>query len=177
MITLDTNKQDVLLKYFLRNPTEEVHLRQLSRKVSVAFPWVRKMVLGLVKKGILVQKKEHGLVLVKSNGENELFRALKRSYNLFSILSSGIVSFLIDNYSHPEAVVLFGSYCRGEDSETSDIDIAVVTKRHIVTDVSIFEKSLLKKIKILELDSTRIQSEFLNTLANGIVLYGYLEVK
>jgi len=44
-------------------------------------------------------------------------------------LSSGLIALLKDKYEEPEAIVVFGSYARGEDTSESDIDIAVVTKK------------------------------------------------
>ena len=83
---------------------------------------------------------------------------------------------LIDVYGHPEAVVLFGSYAQGEDTENSDIDLAIITKRKMNLNMQSFQKKLGRKIKIQELEKAKITREFLTTLANGIVLAGYLEL-
>jgi len=106
-----------------------------------------------------------------------LFRALKRSYNLFSLYRSELVNELTEIYNKPEAIVLFGSYSKGEDTEESDIDIAVITERQKDVNLAVFERRLYRKIKVLEIQRPRIEKEFWNTLINGIVLYGYLEPK
>ncbi len=177
MEILVTNKRDVVLEFFLVHPTREVHLRELARALRISFPWTRRLVSVLAKEGFLVRKKGHNLVLVKANRDYELFRALKRSYNLFALHKSGLVSHLVDIYGRPAAIVLFGSFSRGEDTESSDVDIAVVTKKGINADLSLFEKQLQRKIRITEISIEAMDSEFAITLANGIVLSGYLEVK
>ncbi|HKZ42808.1 MAG TPA: nucleotidyltransferase domain-containing protein, partial [Candidatus Hodarchaeales archaeon] len=68
----------------------------------------------------------------------------------------------------------FGSYTQGNDTEKSDIDLAIVTSLEKTPDLSKFEKVLMRKINILELDISKAKKEFLNNLANGIVLHGYL---
>lgn len=176
METLVTNKKDRVLIFFLQHPTKEVHLRELARILRISFPWIRKISSILVKEGYLSKKKERGFVLIKANRGHALFQASKRSYNLFSLYKSDLVLFLTEKYQRPEAIIVFGSYSRGEDTEESDIDIAVLTKRQEEINVSLFEKKLQRKIRILELKRKDIEKEFWNTLINGIVVYGYLEL-
>ncbi|MBI2144066.1 nucleotidyltransferase domain-containing protein [Candidatus Woesearchaeota archaeon] len=172
-----TNKRDAVLEHFLLNPASEFHLRELARLVKVSFPWVRKVVNELVKEGYLVKKKRRGLVLVRADRESKLFLALKRSHNLFRLYKSGLVSYLVDNYTRPEAVVLFGSYSRGEDTETSDVDIAVITSSRRENFLAGFEKVLRRKVRVIEMRKAEASDEFWNTLINGIVLCGYLQRK
>lgn len=171
-----TNKKDKLIEFFLQNPTRKIHLRELSRITRISFPWVRKLSYQMVKDNILLKNTEGGLVFLKSNRDYELFRALKRSYNLFSLHKSGLVARLNDAYERPEAIILFGSYSRGEDTEESDIDIAILTKRDKSPDLSIFGNILKRKIRIQAVRG-KIEKDFLNSLANGIILSGYLELK
>lgn len=177
MISLVTNKKGLVLEYFLKNPSKEFHLRELARKINVSFPWTRKIVNELAKEGYLAKKKLRGLVLVKADRESELFMALKRSYNLFKLYESGLVIYLVDTYTRPEAVIVFGSYNRGEDTENSDIDLAIITSKHKGTNVARFEATLQRKVKVIELQKRNISEEFWNTLINGTVLYGYLQQK
>ena len=176
MEILVTNKKDLVLRFFLENPTTEIHLRELSRQTQISFPWVRKIVLQLSKEGYVLKKEERGLVLVKANRDNQLFLALKKSANFFSLFQIRLIEKLVELYERPQTIILFGSYSRGEDTEESDVDIAIITRRKCTISLSSFEKKLKRKIKILELKPEKIEKEFMNTLANGIVLYGYLEI-
>ncbi|MFA4887641.1 MAG: nucleotidyltransferase domain-containing protein [Candidatus Nanoarchaeia archaeon] len=176
MVTIGSEKEREILSYFFRNPTNEIHLRELSRKTKISFPWTRTIVLKLIKKELLSERKLGNLILLKANRENSHFRALKRSHNLFSLYEAGLIEKLKEEYHHPEAIILFGSYSRGEDTEQSDIDIAVFTGRNKQVDLSFFGKKLEREIKIIILQRGVVNKEFLSSLANGIVLEGYLNL-
>ncbi len=71
-------------------------------------------------------RKERGSVY--SNwiaSESELFKAYKRNDTLIQLVESGLIQFLVDD-ALPDVIVLFGSASRGEDIETSDIDLFLV---------------------------------------------------
>ena len=59
------------------------------------------------------------------------------------IKESGLLDFLVDNF-FPDAIVLFGSASRGEDTEKSDIDLFLVAEREEI-ELSGFEKKLKRK--------------------------------
>lgn len=52
----------------------------------------------------------------------------KRLFNLSEIYKSGIIDFLIKEYS-PNSISLIGNYSRGEDIEKSDVDIVVISDK------------------------------------------------
>lgn len=173
MITKDNISK--VMKLFFEQPERKFHLRELERLTKLSLPGVRKIVEKLEREGLLLAKKEKHVKNFYA-ARNEKFVFLKRSYNLYSIFTSGLLDFLKDLYEEPEVIVLFGSYSRGEDISKSDIDIAIITPKHASSDLSAFEKKLDRKIKLYEIRIKRAEPEFLNTLANGIVLYGYLKV-
>ncbi|NOZ80961.1 MAG: nucleotidyltransferase domain-containing protein [DPANN group archaeon] len=171
-----TSKRDHLLWFYLTFPTRVFHLRELSRASGISFPWTRKLVQELVEQELITRKKERNLVLTKANTDGIAFKVLKRAHNLISVYESGLVAYLIDIFGRPECIIFFGSYEKGEDIESSDIDIAVLSKRGPRLDLKIYEKKLLRKISVQILDRDCIEKEFLSTLANGTVLDGYLDI-
>lgn len=172
------NKKAKLLAFFLRYPTREIHLRALSREIGLSTTMIAKAAKRLAKEGILtiVRNKERKEVLMKANRDCSSYRALKQSFNISFIHQSGLVEYLAKLYHHPDCIVLFGSYAKGEDTENSDIDIAVLTDRKAALSLEKFEALLHRKIAIKEFNKRKIEKEFWNTLANGIVVSGYLEV-
>jgi predicted nucleotidyltransferase len=176
MVILLNNKKDNIIRFFMIHSSENFHLRELARLLKISFPWVRKTVLELAKEGVLHIETQRGHTIVQANREDNKYKMIKKSYNLFSLYDSGLVSKLIEGYSHPNAIVVFGSYSIGEDTQNSDIDIAVISTRKQKINYSSFEKKLHRKIKVLELHPKKIEKEFMSTLANGIVLNGYLEI-
>jgi len=175
MEILVTTKKDKILEFFLNNPTTEIHLRELSRTLHISFPWTRKLATILTKEGYLTKNRERGFVIVRAARESTLFCGLKRSYNLFSLYKSGLIEKIYEIYK-PMAIILFGSFGRGEDIETSDVDIAVITTRKLSGNFEPYEKKIQRRIKLHELSPDKINKDFWNTLANGIVLKGYLEL-
>lgn len=169
------NNSLLVMEFFFKYPERKFHLRELERLTGLSMPGVRKIVDRLAKEGLLGSEKEK---VVKNYyaKRNEKFVQIKRSYNLYSIFSSGLLDFLKNKYKEPESIVLFGSYGKGEDISKSDIDIAVITPTNKELNLSAFEKKLARKIKIYEIRLEKAEKEFLNTLGNGIVLYGYLKV-
>ena len=74
------------------------------------------------------------------------------------------------------AIILFGSYLRGEDLEDSDIDLFVQSKEKV--DLGRFEKKLGRKIQIFGYkDISAIKNkELANNIVNGYVLNGFIEI-
>ncbi|MCD6547739.1 MAG: nucleotidyltransferase domain-containing protein [Nanoarchaeota archaeon] len=173
MITKDSTLK--VMEIFFKYPEKKFHLRELERLIGLSMPGIRKIVEKLKKEGLLKVKKEKVVKNVYAT-RNEKFVQLKRIYNIYSIFESGLLDFLRKEYEEPKCIVLFGSYSKGEDISKSDIDIAIITKKRKELNLSKFEKKLRRVIKIYEIDVKKSDPEFLNTLANGVVLYGYLKV-
>jgi predicted nucleotidyltransferase len=173
MITKN-NMWDVM-DFFFKYPERKFHLRELERLTGLSMPGVRKITGKLAKEGLLKTEKEKMVKNYYATRESK-FLHLKQAYNIYSVFSSGLLDHLIKAYSEPEAVVLFGSYSKGEDISKSDIDIAIITSEHHEPDLTIFERKLARKIMIYEIQMKKAEKEFINTLSNGIVLHGYLKV-
>jgi predicted nucleotidyltransferase len=75
----------------------------------------------------------------------------------------------------PKSIVLFGSYSRGEDIESSDIDIFVECKKEQVNIIK-FNKKLKRNIEIrFKENFNKYPKELKNNIINGIILSGFLE--
>ncbi|MBI2660528.1 nucleotidyltransferase domain-containing protein [Candidatus Woesearchaeota archaeon] len=118
--------------------------------------------------------KEKGMVITKvmANRGNMNFTIDKRLHNLELIYDSSLISHLSESYNHPKAIILFGSFSRGDDIEKSDIDIAVITSKRLNLDLSRYEKMLKRAVSVHEVSLDKISGEFKANLLNGIVLEG-----
>jgi predicted nucleotidyltransferase len=161
---------ETIIAYFFIHPTEEIHLRELSRRLQLSMPTILSFVKILEKKGLILVHKGIALTTVKANVENKKFVRAKRVYNLQSIYDSGIVDVL--SQSRPDAIICFGSYSRGEDTERSDIDLAVVKGKEQKLVVEKYEKILQRKISLHFISLEKISREFKANLINGIILEG-----
>lgn len=165
-----------ILELFFRRPEAEIHLREIEKLTGISIATVSKYVNRLEEEDLVKVRKVSNMKFVEANLDNESFRDLKKAYNLESIYTSGLAEFLQENL-RPEAVVLFGSYSRGEDHEESDIDIAVINGRDKKVDLTSFEEELMREINLHSAEEAdTIDENFRNTLANGIVIHGYLKV-
>ena len=156
---------------FFDNPTMEFHARELARKTDLSIFSVLEAIKKLSKEGLISVHKKGNMKIVKASNSADFIRK-KRIRNLEKIYDSGLVDQLNEAYDKPESIILFGSYSRGDDIESSDIDIAVITKDHKSHALEKFEKLLSRKISLREIDLKKISKEFHNNLINGIVLEG-----
>ncbi|MEK6887716.1 MAG: nucleotidyltransferase domain-containing protein [Candidatus Aenigmatarchaeota archaeon] len=165
---------DKIEEMIFRTPEKWVHIREMARTIGISPNSVRKNIAPLKKKGIIQERKDANMIQYRANMENEQYKREKMLHNLRNIFDSEIVGFLHDYYS-PNAIVLFGSYSKGEDTSKSDIDIAVVTSSKKRPDLKKFEKKLSRKIELSLFTRKEVSKEFFNNVINGIVLRGFLK--
>ena len=170
---------EVLFRY----PEKEFSLSDLAEEASVA-----KANIG----GILEEFREAGLInieklskiwRIKANQTNWLYVKSKIIHNLNFVYKSGLVEFLVDFFKNPKAIVLFGSFRKGEDLSNSDMDIAIEAddvKEYQVMglrELTEFEQMAGRKIQIHLFSRENVDIGVFNNIANGILLWGFLEVK
>ncbi len=163
-----------VLEWFLRNPTKTAHIREIARQTGFSPAGALKALKKLIKQELILESRTKVVTNYRANRESLKWLPLKKAYNQYGLYASGLVEQLVNVYEEPEAIVLFGSYANGNDTERSDVDFAIVTALEKTVDLTKFEKILMRKINIIELDIGKAKKEFLNNLANGIVLYGHL---
>ncbi|MBI2045750.1 nucleotidyltransferase domain-containing protein [Candidatus Pacearchaeota archaeon] len=74
-------------------------------------------------------------------------------------------------------IILFGSYSRGEDTKTSDIDLAVIGRKDKILDLYEFEASLNRKINVNFYESwKKIHIHLKNNLLDGIIFSGAVDL-
>ena len=166
--------KDKIIKELYAEPEKWKHIREIARKSKVSPNSVRSYLTKEKKKGTISIKKQANMLTCRANIDNEAYKTQKRLYNLAKIYESGIIKHLDDFYK-PKAVVLFGSYNRGEDISTSDIDIAVITPIKKRPDLTKYKKLLKRNIELSLFTYKEISEEFFNNLINGTVLKGFLK--
>ena len=161
-----------VLEIFFDNPSREFHLRELSRLLKLSMPTIISTTDKLVKEKLIIKEKGKVITKVMANRGYIDFARLKRLHNLELIYKSGIIIHLSESYNQPKAIILFGSFSRGEEIEKSDIDIAVLTNKRLNLDLSKYENILKKAVSVHEVSLDKISGEFRANLLNGIVLEG-----
>lgn len=173
MITKDNNLK--VMEIFFKFPYRSFHIREIARMTGLSSTGVIKIIKRLKREKLLVSRKLNNLEEIKPDF-NGRFLIIKRLYNIYSLYDSGLVDFIKSYYEMPQSIVLFGSYSTGTDTEKSDIDIAVISSKKEISDFKKFEIKLSRKINLHLIDIKNTPKEFINSLANGIVLEGFAEM-
>lgn len=172
MITKDNNLK--VMGLFFKYPYKSFHIREIARLTKLSSTGVIKIIKKLKKEKLLISKKGKVVDEIKPNFDAK-FLVLKRLYNVYSLYDSGLVEYIKNFYEFPKAIILFGSYSNGADTEKSDIDLAVITDKKNLPELKKFGNSLERRLNIHLIDLSNTSKEFINSLANGIVLEGFVE--
>ena len=173
MITKDNNLK--VMEMFFKFPYSSFHIRELARLTGLSSTGVIKIIKRLKKEKLLVSRKSNNIEEIKPNFDGR-FLLTKRLYNIYSLYDSGLVEYIKNYYEMPQSIILFGSYSSGTDTEKSDIDLAVISSKKNLPDIGKFEHKLSRKINLHLIDIKSTPKEFINSLANGIVLEGFAEM-
>ena len=160
---------------FVENPMKIHFVKQISREISLAPTSVKLYIKKLEDNGIINQKKGDRFKGYIANRESENFIFYKKIVNLINIRESGVVDYIVREV-YPRAVILYGSFLRGEDVEESDIDIFVLSEKRVNLKFGEYEMKLKRKIHIIMEDEMKKLGRRLRVdIMNGLVLYGYLQ--
>ena len=165
---------DKIMDFIFKKPENWTHVRQIARGLKISPETARKSLVTLKRHGIVESRKEGNMTQFRADLENEKYRREKMLHNLRAAYSSGIVNFLHEFY-RPQAIVLFGSYARGEDISSSDIDIGVITSSRKRPDLGAFERKSARRVELSLFTRKDVSEEFFANIINGIVLKGMIK--
>jgi len=175
------NKEEIMENFF-KEPNRWFHVRELSRILKINPSTTSKYLDKLRKEGFLDGKNERNYLLFKANTESYRYKDAKIYFNIKSIKESGLINYIEKELHFPEIIILFGSYAKGEDNINSDIDLFVISDIKKELKLEKFEKKTNRKIEILIKnkkefsDMKKNNKNLTNSILNGIILKGYLEV-
>ena len=169
---------EVLCRY----PDKEFSLSDLAKEARVAKPHIGLILHEFQKAGIIQIIKLSKIWRIQADLSNWTFVKNKVLYNLNFIYQSGIVELLMEHFGNPKALILFGSFRKGEDISSSDIDIAIESEEEEYKTVTTkellaFEQAIGRKVQIHLFNRKTVDLNVFNNIANGIVLAGFLEVR
>ena len=170
-------QQEILRLLFVKAGIS-LNQRQVSKILEVTPPAVMKALPALEKENLIKiqQDKETKRGSIELNRDHHKVMQLKRADNLKQVYESGLADFLEKEFAGA-AIIIFGSYSRGEDMANSDIDIAVIGRKDKLIDLTNYEKLLERTININFYDSfNKIHRHLKENLCNGIALVGGVEL-
>jgi predicted nucleotidyltransferase len=172
-----------VLYWFFSYPTKEFTLNELTRFTGISKTTANHIVSKLSKEGFLKIESLGRVWRISCNPSHIYNSTRKISYNLNLIYESEIIKDILSSIPNPRSIILFGSYRKGDDIDSSDIDVAVETLDNSPTKIiflgTISQLGYRKNVKVnvLKFSRNKIDSNLFSNFVNGIVLYGFLEAK
>jgi predicted nucleotidyltransferase len=162
-------------------PSEVFYIREIERRIGLSTTAISSGVKELERAGIVRVERTALTTDIRADLESASYQLHKRLYNIYVLHNSGLVDGLVSLFNNPEAIVVFGSFANGEDSEQSDVDILVVSSQKSDRGVgklsALYGKVIKRTINVVVLDSlVKSGPAFRNSIANGIVLHGYAKL-
>lgn len=177
-----TRLQSEIFRLMCAKAGQTLNMRDIARALEVTPAAVSKALPELEKENLVKVQKHRAMNLVSiefNRGSKEAVE-MKRVENLKIIYGSGLSEYLFEEFPGC-AIILFGSYSRGEDvwadDNRSDIDIAIIGTKGKKLSLKKFEKLLERKIIVNYYKSwAGIHTYLKNNILNGIVLSGSIEL-
>jgi len=164
-----------LLKLFLDSPTESFRLREIARLTKISPPSAMNYLKEFENDGLIRKQIKREIPFYTAIRDSSDFTLYKKISIVFELNNKGLIDYLWDKLS-PQAIVLYGSFAKGESIENSDIDLFILGKAKNI-ELASFEKKLNKKIHLLFKESIKeIPKELKNNVLNGMILKGYIKV-
>jgi len=152
---------------FFLEPTKVHFIKEISRKISLAPTSVKVHIQTLVKEGLVEETNSEIFKGYRAIRENPEFIFHKKIANLVLIKNSGLIEELKEKY--PKSIILFGSYDKGEDIETSDIDIFIDSKEFKINPEK-YEKYLKRKLHLIF--RAEVGKSLVESIDQGVILFG-----
>ena len=178
-------KSEALLRvvyWFFAFPTKEISLNDLTEEVEISKTTANKVVGLLEKEGFLKKEVLGKTWRISCNHEHLYNITIKIPHNLWLIYESGILGKIHQIFANPRTIILFGSYRKGDDTEDSDLDIALEVlddKEVEIYDLGKISIGYRKNVQVnLHIFSrNKIDLNLFSNIANGIILEGFLEAR
>lgn len=155
---------------------EKLSQREIAKLLEVSPTAISKIVKRLKEKRLVKIEKTKTINFVSFNREEPRAIEIKRVENLKSIYLSGLSDYLEEQFAG-STIILFGSFSKGEDTKTSDIDIAVIGRKNKMLELEPYEKMLHRKINVNSYDSWKsVHKHLKNNILSGILLHGGVEL-
>jgi predicted nucleotidyltransferase len=152
---------------FFIEPTQVHYIKEISRKINLAHTSVKNHIKTLLDEGLIEETAKEIFKGYKARRDNPEFIFYKKMSNQLILKSSKLLDSLKEHY--PKSIILFGSYDKGEDIETSDIDLFINSKKFKI-DVKKYEKDLKRRIHVVFKEEAG--KDLMESINQGSILFG-----
>jgi predicted nucleotidyltransferase len=170
-------------RWFFAYPEKEFSFNDICKGTDTAKTTGKKVITELENMQIIKRTVTGQLWRLQANRESPAFRRMKIVNNLDMLYATNVIDFILKNYPQARTIVLFGSFRKGDDISPSDIDIAVEipgTTQLRVEQAGVIDRFGYRenvKVSLHIFARNTVDPNVFANIANGIVIYGFLEVK
>jgi len=138
-----------VLAYFLENPTQEIHIKELARILKISPATSKNFCDLFAKEKILLSEKKSNSIFFKLNNEDSYVLELKRFYAINKFKDKIDTSSLDGIFN----IAIYGSYSSGKYTEKSDVDLLIIARKKDVDISSVldFQKKIKKEINVTKM--------------------------
>ncbi len=176
-----------VMQWFFSYPLLPISLTDLAKETGISKKTAANIVSRFLEEGFLI-KEEIGRAWRISCNQKHIYNFTRKiGYNLSLIYQvlyeAGVINQIAEIAGNPKAIILFGGYRKGDDTDKSDIDLAVELvgneELKIIHLGNLPELGFRKNIPVnLHIFSrNKIDLNLFANIANGIVIAGFLEVR
>mgnify|MGYP001594873366 FL=1 len=172
-----------VMRWFFSYPLLPISLTDLAKELGISKKTASQVVQQLIGEGFLLREIVGKNWRITCNQKHAYNFSRKIAYNLSLIYESSIVEEAYKSIGNPRAIVLFGSYRKGDDTEKSDIDIAVEVLNNEeleIKKIGEFHNFGYRKnvpVNLYIFSRKKIDLNLFVNIANGIVIGGLLEAR
>ncbi len=162
-----------ILKLFLFNPEDSFYQRQISMLTHQPIRGVQREVEKLEGVGLIEKSNQGNRIYYRSNKSCPIFEELKRIF----LKSTGIADVLKNNLTKANAIefaFIYGSYAKGGESISSDIDLLIIgdiTSRELASLLSKPKRELGRELNyaVFRLQEFKKQLKRKNHFLNSVL--------
>jgi predicted nucleotidyltransferase len=111
-----------VLEFFLSHSSDELHLKDIARRVEISPSSAKLSCDALVKDGIIIESRKGNLRLFRLNSDDFAVKEMMKAFYILLIKKLGIEGVVEGNAS----LAIYGSFASGDFDELSDLDLLVV---------------------------------------------------
>ena len=172
-----------ILYWFFSFPSKVTSLSDLAKAVHLSKTTSTAVVKRLKKEGFLEVESIGRVWRIKSNPNHPYNLSNKVAYNLQNVLESDINEEAFKKVPQGRCLILFGSYRKGDDVESSDVDVAMEVLGGV--ELKVMELGKIPclgfrrdvQVNLHIFSRAKVNPNLFANIANGIVLSGFLEVR
>src|SRR3989344_4764674 len=114
-----------ILYWFFDYPEIKVTLSELAKDLEISKKTASRIVQLLVEDGFLILEEIGRAWRISCNTSHSYNKMVKIGYNLMAVYTADIIPKIYSLVGNPRVIILFGSYRKGDNRGSSDVDIAV----------------------------------------------------